>query len=180
MHRFYETDAYRTGDVKYNNQMYFNIPLRYDLYEDQLIVKIENSRGTNEILLLKEQVESFRIGSAHFEKLEAAKIGNNITAGYYQVLTENENFKLYKKMHKRINQRIRDRRVLYEFNSSKPEYVVQTQDSFFELNRMRDLTSRYPEHRNELSNFRLTSRDYKSNDRALVSAITRLNTLINN
>lgn len=179
-HRFFETDAFQTGDIVYDGQKYYNVPLRYDVYDDQLIVKIGNLQSINEVMLLKEKVTGFRMGLAYFEKLDSKKSGSLFSSGFYQLLTENENFKLYKKNHKKINRRLRDGRVFYEFNELNPEYVVQTKDGFFVLKRMRDLTSRYPNFRNELSGFRLTNKDYKSNDRTLIAALNRLNTLINN
>lgn len=179
-HRFFETNTLTPSNIVYGGQKYFNIPLRYDLYDDQIVIAIGSGQSTNEIMLLKEKVSSFTVGTHFFENLDAAQLGSVSSPGFYQLLTENENFKLYKKNHKTIKRRLKDRRVFYEFNDLKPEYIVKTPDGFFRLNRMRDLTSRYPDYRNELSSFRLTSRDHNSNDRVLVTAINRLNTLINN
>lgn len=179
-HRFFETSDFTTGDVEYNNQKYFNASLRYDLYNDEIIVKIETAQGIQELLLLKEKVNNFRLGVIYFEKLDDSAAGKTFSPGYYQLLTENSDFKLYKKNHKKISRKIKNKTIFYSFIELNPQYVLKTNDGYHNITRMRDLSVIYPIFRNELSNFKLTSKDYKYNDRVVINAVNRLNILLNN
>lgn len=177
-HRFFETSDFVIGDVSYDNQTYFNVLLRYDLFGDQLIVQLKTSHSTNEILLLNEKISEFRIDNSFFEALNERTEENIPLTGFYQILTQNENFKLYKKNRKRRSSTHRNNTVYYEFNESNPEYILQTRDGFFRIARMRNLTSKFPQYRKELNNFKWNSKAFESNDSMLIAAINRLNLLL--
>jgi hypothetical protein len=164
--------------VTYNDQTFYNVSLRYDLFEDHLIVKIENQKGRNQILLLKEKIERFRIGETQFEKIGENEINNAISSGFYELLTENDFFKLYKWNRKELDKGIKNDAVYYEFNEIKPVYIVKTNSEFFEVKRKRDLTKKYPEFKSELSNFRWSSKNFEKNDNQLILAINRLGQLL--
>jgi hypothetical protein len=177
-HRFFKTSTFSNGEVTYNDQTFYNVSLRYDLFEDHLIVKIENQKGRNQILLLKEKIERFRIGETQFEKIGENEINNAISSGFYELLTENDFFKLYKWNRKELDKGIKNDAVYYEFNEIKPVYIVKTNSEFFEVKRKRDLTKKYPEFKSELSNFRWSSKNFEKNDNQLILAINRLGQLL--
>lgn len=173
-HRFFEAQTFSNGNVSYDKQEFYNVALKYDLFEDQLIVKIENPKGTNQILLLKDKIENFEIEKKYFEYLKETKFKNDFSPGFYQLLTENENFKLYKRNRKKIDKGIKNNAVYYEFKEVKPIYVVKSENKYFEVKRKRDLTKRYPDLKKELSNFRWNSKNFKKNDSQLILAINKL------
>lgn len=179
-HRFFKTNDFSAGNIRYDDQDYYDVDLKYDLYEDQVIVKIETkNEEISQILLLKDKIKSFKIGNAYFEKISDSTKANDLKGVFYQLLTENSVTKLYKKNHKRLKKVIDNNAVYYKFLEDKPEYFILTDGKLFEIKKKRDLISQFPGYKKELSKFKWTSRNYEANDQNLISAIKKLEELLN-
>lgn len=179
-HRFFKTNLFQNGSVKYNNQIYYNVALRYDIYEDLLFVKLETKSGiANQILLLKESLDGFTIGNSIFQKVKVDKATDEQFTEFYELLTKNDHVKLYKKNQKKLNKIFKNGLVYHEFTADRPEYFILTEDDFFQIQDKRDLISKYPKYKKDLSNFKWSSNDYQANDRQLISAINKLGQILN-
>lgn len=174
-HRFFETEAFNSGSIRYDNQNYYDINLKYDLYRDQLIVRLESKNdGMNQIVLLNEKIESFKIGNTFFEKLTNYKVHNNLSQNFYEVLADNQAIKLYKKNHKRLKKFIKNNAVYYRFIEEKPEYLILTDKKLHKINKRRDLVSIFPEFKKDILKYKWTSKDFDENDTQVTLAIKML------
>lgn len=174
-HRFFQVDTFRPGRITYDNQKYFDIPIMYDLFEDQLIAKIETkARGANQILLLNEKIDSFKIADTYFEKVLNDSSTAYSSSGFFQVLTEKNGFKLYKKHHKKLKKVLKNNSVYYKFMMVKPEYFILAEGEFFAIKKKKDLISRFPEYKKIFSDVRWNSKNVEQNDKQLISAINQL------
>ena len=176
-HRFFETDSFVKGKISYNNQSY-EVNLRYDLYEDQLIILADTRTNSNEILLIKELVEHFEISSSHFIHLKGENKG--INSGFYEVIYNNGSITLLKKHSKQLKQDIENRKVYYEFKAEKAEYFCVTEDEMFQIKNKKDIISRFPKFKRELSRFKIKARRLEANETQLKYAIESLGKLITN
>jgi len=79
-HPFFESDDWAYGTVRYNNQLFLNVPLLYDIMSDKLITENINAA---EIQLVYEKLSGFTIGRHKFAKIEAKSLPKN---GFYEVL----------------------------------------------------------------------------------------------
>lgn len=178
-HRFFETDEYTKGTLNYDGQNYYDIDLKYDVYEDQLVAKLTTKNGEiNQILLLNAKINSFKLGNISFEKLSGREASNNLSQDFHQLLVENEHFRLFKRNHKKLKKFITNNSVYYKFIEVKPEYFIISNDKLFNISKKRDLISLYPQLKRKISKYKWSSRNFDENDRQLISAIQTLGQIL--
>lgn len=178
-HRFFELDAFRLGSVTYNNQVFNNIPLIYDLYEDQLIIKVEKQNGVaNQFVLLKEKIEAFSIGNSKFVKITEVNSVDNQGSMFLQLLTSNNAVNLCKKNLKKMSKVLKNSSLSYKFLEQKPEYYIMMDMVVYPLKKKKDLITLFPEFKKELSKYKWTSKNINSNDAQLMAAINQLEQLL--
>lgn len=82
---YYITRDWKTGSVVYDGILYEDVPMLYDTYKDQVVVK-----HANEIYivgLISSKVQSFTIDGHKFQRLEQGTLPANMQAGFYEVLS---------------------------------------------------------------------------------------------
>lgn len=92
-HPFFLSDDWIIGSLRYNKNVYSNIPLQFDIHSDKLIT--EHPGNAKKIVLVPQHVSWFTINGHHFVYLDDA----NIPAGYYEVLVDGKT-KLLANYHK--------------------------------------------------------------------------------
>lgn len=83
---YYLTRDWKNGSVVYDGILYKDVPMLYDIYKDQVIVK-----HANEIFivgLISSKVKSFNIDGHQFRRLEAEMLPANMQPGFYEVLAD--------------------------------------------------------------------------------------------
>ncbi|MHA6280050.1 hypothetical protein ACXYMT_07695 [Salinimicrobium sp. CAU 1759] len=176
-HKFYSSDEYVPTTVFYEGQPYFKIPVRYNIFDDLLLVKLPSQRGDTDFQLLSNRLDGFFLNSRRFINVYEAGSG---FSGFYQLLYENTEMQVLKKY--RLSQQRISRRDLvhYEFKPKSPEYYFKYRDNYYELNRG-NLLELFPAHKAEVRDF---YRDYRKQarvqqDDALVAMFQRLSNLSN-
>jgi hypothetical protein len=79
-HPFFGSDDWVYGNVQYNNQIFLNVPLLYDITSDKLITENINAA---EIQLVYEKLSGFTIGTHRFVKIESKSLPRY---GFYELL----------------------------------------------------------------------------------------------
>ncbi|HKL36807.1 MAG TPA: hypothetical protein VJ899_11000 [Salegentibacter sp.] len=150
-HKFFETQEFQEGIVTYNGQTFYEVPLKYNIYDDLLLVNLKQD-GRNFIFrLIDDKVNQFQINENKFRYLKADN--NPDIVGFYEIINEEGALKMFKK-HLKNRMEIRDRSVAYsEFSSADPDYIFQFKNEFFELNNRRDLFSTFPDLKSEIRSF---------------------------
>lgn len=105
-HQFFKEKKPKEGAISYNNQLYYNVPLMYDTYNNDLIVYVNSIYNRYLLILDKEKVSYFTIDNIRFEKTKEF--------GYTQILQSKGNNKLYK-----LNRRILKKRYTLKNSFSK-------------------------------------------------------------
>ena len=178
-HQFLETKDFRLGNVTYDDQTYTNVLLVYDLYEDQLITRVQNQNGTtNQFLLLKEKVRCFSIDNRQFINFTNPRGSRDNSSGFYELLSANNVIKLYKKHRKRMSKVLKNSSVSYKFFEQKPEYFISIDRGIYPIKTRKDLMVLFPDHKKELSNYKWTSKNFNYNDAQLIAAINQLEQLL--
>jgi len=75
-------DGWSTGSVDYDGETFEGVPMRYDIYTDQVIVLLD-SRGLP-YRLVKDKVKNFDLRRRHFVRIPESEEG--ITGGFYEEL----------------------------------------------------------------------------------------------
>lgn len=118
-HKFYISPNYVNGNLVYNDELYFDIEMKYDLYDDQLVIRLKKDKSLLSLRLINEKVQSFEI---HGKKIIQLK-NKGIFIGFFEVLYKDENISVLKK-YKKIRKEYSDKKILYSKFNSANEYFV--------------------------------------------------------
>lgn len=116
---YYMVDNWQSATIKYGDVVYRDVPVRYDLVKDGLIVNHPN--GFRSFYLYSPRVEYFTIGSSTFVYLNDSAKGAP-APGFYQVLARGPMTVLARRS-KRIEERLQDR--IQHFVTTDRYYVLK-------------------------------------------------------
>jgi len=135
--QFFNTADFILGSVQYDGQPYFDIPLRYDVYNDQLLV--ENSALANTPIMIFDtsKVTSFSIGEHNFEHIDN-EIPSSVTVGFFELLLDRSTLQLYKRHTKKIFKRTDEQTLYYEFKNGH-YYLLRYQEVYFRFKKVNEL-----------------------------------------
>lgn len=153
-HKFYKNPEYQTANLWYDGQPYYDIPLKYDLFEDQLIISLQTGTGSSIIQLLKEKVTGFQLDEKQFVHLRGIEVfkSNDQVDGFYQVLEEGNSLILYKK-HRKLSKKVLEKKaVLYEFRNDDLYYILY-ENLFYPIKKKTDLLKIFPERKKQINAF---------------------------
>lgn len=137
--KFFDTTEFLKGTIDYDGQLYFDVPMKYDVNEDQVLIRL------NRVLLLKKsKIKSFSINGHQFEKLEQPEAGKLPINGFFEVLFEKESFKLIKKHKKEVREKYGDKLVFHEF-VDKNEYFLFYQNQYHGISSRGDVVKVFPD-----------------------------------
>ena len=88
-HPYFLSDDWMMGDVYYDDELFIEVPLMYDLYSGQLIT--EHSASGHAIQLIFEKVSYFKVRDHLFEKIYNESVNGSLPAtGFYDILYAGE------------------------------------------------------------------------------------------
>lgn len=99
---YYFSEDWLTGSVFFENVLYQQVPIKYDLVTDQLIVERPDGFGIN---LFAPRVGWFMINDARFIYVDTKQFKGSLTPGFYQQMQDGKAVLLYKRS-KKINEKI--------------------------------------------------------------------------
>lgn len=177
-HKFFKTKMFEKGTLSYNGETFYDVPLKYNIYNDLLLVNLQQGTRNFIFQLISDKVNNFIIDNHQFRYLRA--INKTEITGFYEILNEEGDFKIYKK-HLQNSREIRDKNVSYmEFISEDSKYVYQFNKEFFELNNRSELIKNFPVYKNEIKNFYKENREqFRKNPDVFMASLAReMNLLI--
>ena len=119
-HGFYFSSDWQIGNIQYDGIWYNNLPLRYDIYKDEVMVNHPNNIP---IILFGERVQQFHFADLHFFRLKTG-IKNEPSAVIYQLLTDGK-IKLLSRRSKIIEENLENKKVEKKFIEQHRYYLVK-------------------------------------------------------
>jgi hypothetical protein len=113
-------DDWVYGSIVYWNELYENVPLLYDIRNDQIIT--EHNRG-NPIKLISEKVQSFALLDHTFVRLNRDS-QNKISDGFYDRLYDGQS-KVYAKHSKIFRETLEPPRIIPHFDENTRYFLVK-------------------------------------------------------
>lgn len=165
---FYLDYDWQQGNVHYEGQLYEHIPLRYDIFQDKLLV--EYSQGYESIQLDSKKIKHFEINGHFFVWLSSTTNQLDINDGFYDLLF-NGNVDVYAKRFKSLKE-------IMDVNIMKVEYIekrklyVNKDERFYLITKKRDIWNVFGEHKTSLK--KIISREkinFRSNPESALVAI---------
>ena len=142
-HKFLISTQFQKGVMHFNGQPFFGLELKYDIYEDELLLNSKSTAGTV-LRLQKKRIDSFTIASRKFVNLRQVNQPKTEISGFYEILLETSLFTLLKKNQKSILKKVRKELVYYEFKSNNKRYLFY-KDTYYPLKKKKDVTRLFPE-----------------------------------
>lgn len=177
--KFFQSSQWQNGSVIYSGQLFTDLQLKYDVFEDQLLIKQLDRLGGGAMFLFKDKVSSFVIEGTQFVNIIDPNIDKSLN-GYLELLWSND-IRLFAK-HRKDDFVRKDRRApYYEFIDRKKEYLLQIGNDHFPINNKRDIQLLFPVLKKEVDSFyqknkRLRSRDL---DAFMISFVQTFESQIN-
>lgn len=112
--QYFKNRDFTSGNIIYGGQPYFNIPMKYDIHDDQLIIKLSDYTGYFAIALVKEHIHSFQIHDSFFINSNILNLDKTSSSdlGIYEVLFAGDSLSILKK-HSKNKQELRNDRFAY-------------------------------------------------------------------
>lgn len=145
-HKFFESENFVPGTVNYGGQPFFNIPLKYNIFEDLVIVSPQERKWQNGFRLFENKLESFELSGHRFVNIISPEAD---VKGIHELLFANENVQLLKKYRVKEKMIRKDAFVHFEFREQKPKYFFFHEGEYQELSR-RNLLKAFPDQRSML------------------------------
>ncbi len=177
-HQFFKEPYFVLGSVVYDGQPYFEVKLRYNVYNDQLSIKNEKLGRLPIMVLDKEKVVGFNIGQHRFKYLGSKEARGDIS-GFFEVLMKKDSLTLFKKHRKKRFKRTDEEVLYYEFKDGYTYHLKRGPD-FYILNKASDLNGIFPKYRKEIKAMlnRYASQRKSSPDTYMKSIVSDLSALM--
>lgn len=152
-HQFYRSSSFQKGNIVYNGQPYFDIDMKYDIHNDEVIVNVPTQTDTRTVQLIKENINEFAIRNSEFIHLQG---------GFYEIVSKTKALSLFKKHKKASSKYYSGRLTFYRFNKSKIEYLINVKSECHKISKSKkSLIKLLPEYKSEINLF------YKSQNELL-------------
>lgn len=183
-HPFFYSNEFEKSNLIYKNQKYYNVMVKYNLYEQVLIASIKNreKKIISKLLLFNEDVTQFSIGNHLFERLNSKDNKKNELKGFFETPLVNKHIKLYVR-HSKYKKDVPDNGKMYtEFNKNKNEYFLNYKNNFYKIRSKNDLIKLFPTIKKQLINFYRENKILrkKNNYQFIINVCNHINTSINN
>lgn len=158
-HRFFLSPDFLKGSVIYGQQLYANLDLKYDLNEDLLVVKLEDSKSFVNLELISEKLDSFTINNHNFVNIDRLNIKDDLQVnGFLEILYSSNNIKLFIKYYKKVNKYVKNNQVVYTFPEKKAYYIFYN-SSLTEIKNKKILKALFPDLNRKINEYYKTFSD---------------------
>ncbi|MFC4220113.1 hypothetical protein [Flagellimonas marina] len=162
--QFYKGVDFLPGSVHYDGQWYHDLELKYDAYDDEVLLMLITEAGGGTIKLFKNYLEGFMLDGEQFVKILKDDAPLLKEHGFYAVSMEGTYFTLYTRYTKRSFEK-RDKRFLYyEFLDGPSEYVLLHKGQFHTFNSKKDAIDLFPGLKKEIKAFYALARRQSKTD----------------
>ena len=150
--QFFKSPDFLPGSVMYKGQPYVDLQLKYNVYDDQLLVKVDNRLGGNTLQLFRDEISEFTLDGALFTHIVGEPVETGI-GGFYEVSLEYPTFQLLTKYSKKLFKRKDRSSLYYEFLEGNEAHVLHYGNQYYPLNRKRDVTELFPDLEKQINDF---------------------------
>lgn len=161
--KFLGSPEFHEGSLVYDGEPYIGQQLKYDIYGDELLIKIEDRLGGNTLQLFKEHVSEFVIDNRPFVNMRGIGMGEEI-GGFYEVSYDNNGISLLTKHRKKVFDKKDRSSLYYEFADRNKEYVLLFKGRYYTIKGKSDLIEIFPEHQDQINSFYNQARTLRRND----------------
>ncbi len=178
--KFFSTDQWFTGSVHYSGQWFYDVPLKYDVFGDQLIIRQPDRLGGGALILYKEHVRQFLLYDAVFVRINPES-NELVKPGYYELLAARDELRMLVKYRKKEFLRKDRKRAYHEFIDAKKTYVLNHASHYYPIKVKKDLVKIFPDYKEALNSFYQDNKRLQNRnpDRFMILLTDQLASLLN-
>jgi hypothetical protein len=150
--QFFLSPGFHSGTVVYNSQVYVELRLKYNVYADQLLVKVQDRLGGNTLQLFREKVSEFTIDGHLFTRIPEGNAAS-VVPGFYEISVQTPSFRLLTRHSKKLFDRKDRSSLYYEFLDIKKAYLLHYHGSYHPINNKRDVTEIFPRLEKQINDY---------------------------
>ena len=150
-HPYFLADSFYTGSVSYDGLEYVDVPLKYDLIRDELVML--HFRSGSQINLIKEKIDSFSITGHSFIKIEQDSSSINFPGtSFYDQLYSSPAIKYLVKREKNI-QEMTERNSIETKVYARTDYYILKNGRYHTVKNKNSLLNVLRDKKNQLQEF---------------------------
>ncbi|WP_425234334.1 hypothetical protein [Ulvibacterium sp.] len=152
--KFFPSPYFSPGHVVIDNLPYYSLNLKYNIYEDELLMQAANEFGGKVLKLYKDKINNFTIADHTFIRIDGSEINNDaVDSGFYEVVLEKPPFTLLKRYRRLLKEQLGANLIFYEFEVLDPEFVVHYNTVYHRLKKIGDIKALFPQNTVQLNDF---------------------------
>ena len=144
---FFNSPSFLPGSVTYDGETHYDLQLKYNVYDDQVLIKLKNKVGETVMQAIKDKISGFTIDGYSFEKLDGLTSSENEISGFHEILYTGVNFVVYKKHFKNRIQKLDRQLSYYEYKPIKSQYFIFHNGTYERVRAKKDFARFFPEHK---------------------------------
>ena len=149
-HQFFGTPEARTGTVAYRDAWFQDVPLRYDLALDRVVLTYPNQVAN--IMLVPENLTDFSIGTNHFVRIVSdSAAGAIMPTGFYELMQSGP-ISLLARHTKDLRQTTVGQSLQFKFKQVD-KLFVRTNSTAAEITSLKGLLVLLPDHKPEVQRY---------------------------
>ena len=161
-----ENIFHEKNKILYKGQNFYNIPLKYDLFNENLIVNITTKTEKHSVILTKKYIKSFSIGDKNFI--------NSKKHGYLEVISNSRSIILYKKHTKKRLEK-KDKKNRYSVYLKKEKYYLEIKENFYPIKNRKSWSALFPNQKKEIKkHYRIYKTEFKNNKNSFMMVLLKM------
>ena len=150
--RFFYSE-YKSGSVIYDDQVYNNMILNYDVVNDDLILKPNGEFDKAPIIINKYKVKSFSINQKVYVNLNYDQPNlPEFINGFYEESYKGDNISFYVK-HSKIKKDLINDINLYDDFIKKSSYFIAYKNTFYSISSKKSVIAIFPEYKKSINEY---------------------------
>lgn len=161
----YYIDEFNLGDLSFDDEIYTNVNIKYDIHDDQVVYKQNGETNNLPITIIKDKVGFFTIKNKKFVNLKSESIKfPKIIHGIYEENFAESNISLYTK-HRKEKIKVLKADILYYNYIYYTDFVIKYNNFFYTVQSQKDIKTIFPFYKKEIIDFYKTNRNVEHSDK---------------
>ncbi|HET8735081.1 MAG TPA: hypothetical protein VFM69_00645 [Pricia sp.] len=168
-HKFFLSQDFLSGTMVSDDQSYYRLQLKYDLFADKVLVQLKDGFEAVALQPEKTKIQGFTIAGSEFRNIGTPDESNTQISGFFEILFTSPTLTLLKKHRKKRNKKVGDF-VYYEFLDDNFN-VLLYDGSYHIVDSNRDFRRLFPNFKKEIKKYRIKKSD---KDKGMIALLNRL------
>jgi len=153
-HSFFKSSEFVKGTISYHGEKYSNVYFKYDLYEQELIVRFQALSSTGVTLqLFNNNVKRFNLHNTQFVWIEDQDVKGKPISGFYQEAFSAPSLKLLIKISKHKKEVPYRGRMLAEYEKNKNDYFLFYKNQYTKIKSKKNIINILPSLKKQVNSF---------------------------